>query len=94
MSRAVTGVSPLRAPDLSRLPPALVVTAEFDPLRDEGRAYAARLIEAGNDVAYLESKGAVHGLWVMNAITPAAAELIGKVADWIRWRWQEEAFGA
>ena len=60
-------------------------------MRDEGRAYAARLIESGNDVAYLESKGAVHGLWVMNAITPAAAELIGEVAGWIRRRWREEA---
>lgn len=94
VSRADPDVSPLRASDLSRLAPALVVTAEFDPLRDEGRAYAARLIEAGNDVAYLESKGTVHGLWVMNAVTPAASELIGDVARWVRSRWRTVAAAA
>ena len=63
--------SPLLAENLAGLPPAYVVTAEFDPLRDEGRAYAARLIEAGNDVTYREMRGAIHGLWVMNAISLA-----------------------
>jgi acetyl esterase len=76
--------SPLLAPDLAKLPPTLVVTAEFDPLRDEGRSYAARLIEAGNSVTYCEIPGAIHGIWVMNAKTTATREIIDIVADWCR----------
>jgi acetyl esterase len=79
--------SPVLARDLAGLPPTYIVTAEFDPLRDEGRAYAARLIEAGNDVTYREMRGAVHGLWVMNAIGPATGEMIGGVARWCRDLW-------
>lgn len=78
--------APLLAPDLSRLPPSLVVAAEFDPLRDENRSYAARLIEAGNDVSYVEMPGVVHGVWVMNAVTPAAGDMIRVVAGWISRR--------
>jgi acetyl esterase len=80
--------SPLLATNLAGLSPAYIVTAEFDPLRDEGRAYAARLIEAGNDVTYREMKGAIHGLWVMNGITPRTQEMIGSVAGWIAARWR------
>jgi acetyl esterase len=76
--------SPLLADDLGGLPPILVVTAEFDPLRDEGRAYAARLIEAGNDVSFREIGGAIHGIWVMNGKTGATREIIRAVADWTK----------
>ncbi len=52
--------SPLLAKDLLGLPKTLIITAQCDPLRDEGRAYAARLIEFGNEVYYHEYAGMIH----------------------------------
>jgi len=53
-------VAPLRAQDLSRLPPAMIVTCEFDPLRDEGQAYAQALARAGVPVKELRARGHTH----------------------------------
>lgn len=67
-------VSPLRAPDLTRLPPALVVTAEHDPLRDQGEAYAERLRAADVDARTVRADGLFHGFFGLHALMePAAA---------------------
>jgi len=77
-------VSPIFAADLSGLAPALVITAGFDPLRDEGRKYAARLREAGNQVEHVEQTGMVHGFFNMGAGVRAATETVTLVANRLR----------
>jgi acetyl esterase len=77
-------VSPLHNPDLSGLPPAVVVTAEFDPLRDEGEAYARRLAEAGVPVISKRYDGMVHGFFDMGAFAPAAQAAVEQTCSAFR----------
>jgi acetyl esterase len=64
--------SPLRAADLARLPPAHILTAGYDPLRDEGRAYSDRLVAAGVPVLYECFEGMAHGFITMGGAVAAA----------------------
>jgi acetyl esterase/lipase len=77
-------VSVLRAGDLSGLPPAYVTTAGFDPLRDEGEAYAARMEEAGVQVALRRHPGLIHGFANMTAISDTAHAAMLELAGAIR----------
>jgi acetyl esterase len=64
--------SPLRWASHAGLPPATIVTAEYDPLRDEGEAYAGRLRAAGVAVDLRRADGMVHGFWTLAALVPGA----------------------
>ncbi len=68
-------LSPLHA-DLAGVAPAVVVTAEFDPLRDEGDAYASALEQAGVTVDHLQAEGLIHGFFDMFTFSPAAQQAV------------------
>jgi acetyl esterase len=82
--RASPEASPLRAPDLSDLPPAVVVTAEHDPLRDEGRAYAQRLSDAGVPVTADHYDDMAHPFFAFVNVFERSNEAIERVAKQIR----------
>jgi acetyl esterase len=76
--------SPLLAPDLSGLPPATVVTAEFDPPRDEGEAYAQRLEEAGVPTRMTRYDGMFHGFFSMPADIDHARDAVAEAGQALR----------
>jgi acetyl esterase len=81
--------APLIADDLANLPPALVLVAGYDPLRDEGVDYAKRLIEAGNRVRLVNYEGMIHGFILMGGAVDAAKRAVAESAQALR-----EAFSA
>ena len=73
--------SPLLATSLAGQPPALVYTCSLDPLRDQGRAYAVKLIAAGVPTVYREAEGQIHGSITLRGALPSAhADLLGNLA--------------
>jgi acetyl esterase len=76
--------SPLLASDLSGLPPALIMTAEFDPLRDQGAQFATRLRAAGVDAELCQWEGHVHGAASFTALLPSARSYRDRIVTALR----------
>ncbi|MCB0941920.1 MAG: alpha/beta hydrolase fold domain-containing protein [Mycobacterium sp.] len=76
--------SPLRATDLTDLPPAILVTAEFDPVRDEGAAYAAALESAGVPTRHIRARGHTHDSLTMVDLVVSGAQIRAEMADGLR----------
>ena len=83
--------APLKAPDVSHLPPAFIHTAEFDPIRDDGRDYAARLAAAGVWVTYREARRMLHGFLRMREAGPQAREEFAALCGFLRYHLEPAA---
>ncbi|HUG38570.1 MAG TPA: alpha/beta hydrolase [Candidatus Limnocylindrales bacterium] len=84
--RADLRASPLHARDLRGQPPTLVITAGFDPLRDEGRAYADRLSTAGVEVVHREYPGQIHAFVSLTRAIPQGMACTLEIGDYLRHR--------
>jgi acetyl esterase len=82
-------VSPMRAADLAGVASALVITAEYDPLRDQGNAYAVRLRDAGVAVEHTEYPGVFHGFFGLQQMLEPAEQLFEQVAAALRRAFRE-----
>jgi len=83
--------APLRASDLRGLPPATVITAEYDPLRDEGEAYGARLREAGVPTEVKRYDGVIHGFFSMGDILAKGKVAVQTATDALRRAFDQAA---
>ena len=79
--------SPLLAPDLSGLPPALIITAEYDPLRDEGERYSERLRASGVAATISRYHGMIHGFTGMGAVMEQGTQSLAGCARAVRAAW-------
>jgi acetyl esterase len=77
-------ISPLRVIDLAGLPPAIIHTAEFDPMRDEGNAYARKLMAAGIDVEHICHDGMIHNFHAMGAILPQGRLVLNQIGEQVK----------
>ena len=77
-------VSPLRALNVAGLPTAIIHTAEFDPMRDEGNAYARKLLAAGVAVEHACHDGMIHNFHAMGAVLPQARLVLSQIGEQIR----------
>lgn len=84
---------PLLAADLSGVAPTLIMTAEFDPLRDEGIAYAKRLATAGVEVEHIHVEDQMHGFLLLDRAVAKAGVLIDRLADALASRSSVRAVG-
>jgi len=78
--------SPLRSPSLAGQPPAMVVTAGFDPLRDEGQAYGEKLRQAGVEVVHREYPGQIHAFVSLTKAIPQGMACTLEIAEYLRKR--------
>ena len=76
--------APLTATSHAAVAPALVITAEFDPLRDEGEAYVVKLEAAGVPAKGTRYAGLIHGFFGMGAVVPAAMEAVEEAGQALR----------
>jgi acetyl esterase len=77
-------ISPLRALNLAGLPAAIIHTAEFDPMRDEGNAYARKLLAAGVPVEHVCHDGMVHNFHALGAVLPQAQLVLAQIGEQVR----------
>lgn len=83
---------PLRSSNLHELPPALILTAEYDPLRDDGQAYAERLQAAGVPATAICIEGVIHGFFLLTKLIEPANQALEIVAEGLRNAfWKEKA---
>ena len=77
-------ISPLRATKFAGLPAAIIHTAEFDPMRDEGNAYAAKLVAAGVAVEHVCHDGMIHNFQALGAVLPQGRLVLNQIGEQVR----------